>query len=270
MTISLCKEKKSLEIKGFIGNTLLDWEGKIACEIFLPYCNFRCPWLFQKQEKIVSPYINEDSIAMDFGCGMGYYDIYMARTLTKGKVIAVDIQEKMLKVLIKRAMINNCEDRICPCKPNNIYEKFICKVDFVVSSWVFHELDNKEKAFELINSYLKPKGKFLLMEPNFIFHDKKSNFLDSVEMGVHKGFKKISMLKISLNYSVLFEKMEDCKHDKLYNLIDETFVYLNSEIGIRAFAYSNNHTLSSFHSINTGPPFFSFMISSQQECATTQ
>jgi pyruvate formate lyase activating enzyme len=30
-------------IKGFINQTLIDWEGKIASEIFLPGCNFRCP-----------------------------------------------------------------------------------------------------------------------------------------------------------------------------------------------------------------------------------
>lgn len=31
-------------IRGFIENTLIDWEGKIACEVFLPTCNFRCPF----------------------------------------------------------------------------------------------------------------------------------------------------------------------------------------------------------------------------------
>ena len=31
-------------IRGFIENTLIDWEGKIACEIFLPTCNLRCPF----------------------------------------------------------------------------------------------------------------------------------------------------------------------------------------------------------------------------------
>ena len=30
-------------IKGFIKQTLIDWEGKIASEIFLPGCNFHCP-----------------------------------------------------------------------------------------------------------------------------------------------------------------------------------------------------------------------------------
>lgn len=32
------------EIKGFTKNTLLDWDGQIASIIFLPGCNFRCPY----------------------------------------------------------------------------------------------------------------------------------------------------------------------------------------------------------------------------------
>ena len=32
------------QIKGFIQNSLLDWPGKIASILFLPGCNFRCPF----------------------------------------------------------------------------------------------------------------------------------------------------------------------------------------------------------------------------------
>ena len=31
-------------IRGFIENTLIDWEGRIACEVFLPTCDLRCPF----------------------------------------------------------------------------------------------------------------------------------------------------------------------------------------------------------------------------------
>lgn len=32
------------QIKGFLENTLIDWPGRIASELFLPGCNFRCPF----------------------------------------------------------------------------------------------------------------------------------------------------------------------------------------------------------------------------------
>jgi len=31
-------------VKGFIENSLLDWEGRLAAVLFLPGCNFRCPF----------------------------------------------------------------------------------------------------------------------------------------------------------------------------------------------------------------------------------
>jgi len=34
----------TLEIKGFIETSLVDWDGKIVSVIFLPGCNFRCPY----------------------------------------------------------------------------------------------------------------------------------------------------------------------------------------------------------------------------------
>jgi len=34
----------SITIKGFLKNTLLDWDGRIASVVFTPGCNFRCPY----------------------------------------------------------------------------------------------------------------------------------------------------------------------------------------------------------------------------------
>ena len=35
---------KTLIIKGFIQNSLLDWDGKIVSTLYVPGCNFRCPY----------------------------------------------------------------------------------------------------------------------------------------------------------------------------------------------------------------------------------
>jgi pyruvate formate lyase activating enzyme len=44
----------NLEIKGFIPNTMLDWEGMLASTIFLPRCNFRCPFC-QNPDLVLHP-----------------------------------------------------------------------------------------------------------------------------------------------------------------------------------------------------------------------
>lgn len=35
-----------MEIKGFIGVSLIDWDGKVSSVIFLPGCNMRCPFCY--------------------------------------------------------------------------------------------------------------------------------------------------------------------------------------------------------------------------------
>ena len=42
------------QIKGFIHQTLIDWEGKIASEVFLPGCNYHCP-ICHSSYLVVSP-----------------------------------------------------------------------------------------------------------------------------------------------------------------------------------------------------------------------
>ena len=37
-----------MEIKGFIDISLSDWDGKVSSVIFLPKCNFRCPFCYNK------------------------------------------------------------------------------------------------------------------------------------------------------------------------------------------------------------------------------
>jgi pyruvate formate lyase activating enzyme len=39
----------SIEIKGFIGVSLVDWDGKVSSVIFLPGCNLRCPFCYNTQ-----------------------------------------------------------------------------------------------------------------------------------------------------------------------------------------------------------------------------
>ena len=76
-----------------------------------------CPWwlaytfdnalrrLFQRPEPMLAAYVQTGMTAMDVGCGMGYFSIGMAKMVgSSGKVIAVDVQQRMLKVPSKCSM----------------------------------------------------------------------------------------------------------------------------------------------------------------------
>ena len=43
-----------LVIKGFIPTSLIDWDGKIVSTIYIPYCNFRCPFC-HNPELVLNP-----------------------------------------------------------------------------------------------------------------------------------------------------------------------------------------------------------------------
>ena len=75
-----------------------------------------CPWwmaytfdnpvrkLFHNPQKIFDAYIRVGMTVMDVGCGMGYFSRGMAKLVgTSEKVIAVDLQQKMLDIMLKRA-----------------------------------------------------------------------------------------------------------------------------------------------------------------------
>ena len=86
-----------------------------------------CPWwfcysfdnplrrFFHDSEPLLALYVKPGMTAVDIGCGMGYFTIPLARiTGPGGKVIAVDLQERMLDALVRRAAKAGVADRIVP------------------------------------------------------------------------------------------------------------------------------------------------------------
>ncbi|NTW59852.1 MAG: methyltransferase domain-containing protein, partial [Nitrospirae bacterium] len=84
-----------------------------------------CPWWlawtfdnplrkwFQDPERILGSLVREGMTVADIGCGMGYFSVAMARMVgPAGRVLSVDLQEKMLKYLEKRAVRAGVQDRI--------------------------------------------------------------------------------------------------------------------------------------------------------------
>jgi len=56
--------------------------------------------LIHPPQKILSPYVREGMTVLDIGCGMGFFRISLAQMVgPNGKVIWVDMQEKMLQLL---------------------------------------------------------------------------------------------------------------------------------------------------------------------------
>jgi ubiquinone/menaquinone biosynthesis C-methylase UbiE len=176
-----------------------------------------CPWwmactfdnplrrFFHKPEEIFSPYLKEGMTAIDLGCGMGYFSIGMAKIVGEsGKIIAVDLQQKMLDTLRKRAKKAGVNNRITTllCDENNIgiHEA----VDFALAFWMAHETPDEKNFLKQVHAILKQSGKLLLTEPKG--HVTLSEFKKTVSMAQEAGFKFIASPIISLSHTALFEK----------------------------------------------------------------
>ena len=176
-----------------------------------------CPWwlaytfdhklrrIFHNPEKIVAPYLREGMTAMDIGCGMGFFSISMAKIVgDTGSVIAVDLQQKMLDNLEKRAQLAGVAERIVRyrCEPDNIGTHQ--NVDFALTFWMVHEASNAQKLLNQIYAALKPGGKYLLVEPRL--HVSAASFEETLDAAGQAGFKMRETPKVALSRAVVFKK----------------------------------------------------------------
>ncbi len=137
-----------------------------------------CPWwggyfidnrirrLLHKREVILGDLVKQGMTVMDFGCGMGFLTIAMAEMVGEdGHVVAVDLQQRMLDVLRRRAEKVGVSDRIRThqCEPDCIGVEG--PVDLVLAFWSAHEVPDLEGFLGQVHACLRPDGKFLVAEP---------------------------------------------------------------------------------------------------------
>jgi ubiquinone/menaquinone biosynthesis C-methylase UbiE len=184
---------------------------------YLFYRKRVCPWwicftfdnvlrkLFHDPDQILRPYINEGDVVLDIGPGMGYFTIPMAKMVGEnGRVIAADIQEKMLSALEKRAIRSGVQQRITLhlCSSDSLGVK--SEVDFILAFWMMHEVPDKQRFLAELHSLLKDNGYFLLVEP--IIHTTKADFEESVCLAGQAGFTQCKNPEIFFCRGALFKK----------------------------------------------------------------
>jgi SAM-dependent methyltransferase len=140
-----------------------------------------CPWwlgylhasairrLVEKPERLVGPYLEEGMTVLDVGCGMGFFTLPMARIVgPSGKVVAVDLQARMLSGLRRRALKAGLADRIVSrlCEPESLgLDEYQGTIDFALAFAVVHEVSNKERLFAELRQAVARHGRLLVAEP---------------------------------------------------------------------------------------------------------
>ncbi len=156
--------------------------------------------LFENPDKILHQFVHEGMTVLEPGCGMGFFTLPLARLVgPKGRVIAIDIQPKMLSVLARRAKKAALSERIELRQVASTglgIEDFSGEVDFVAAFHMVHEMPNPSDFFTEVWKALKPGGKVLVIEPKgHVTYDQFKEIVDSAEkigFRVNTDFSKVS------------------------------------------------------------------------------
>jgi ubiquinone/menaquinone biosynthesis C-methylase UbiE len=164
-------------------------------------------WL-QNPRKILKPYIREGMTVLDLGCGPGFFTIEIARLLNgTGKVIAADLQDKMLNKVAGKITGSDLERRIELHKCGNTAIGLSEKADFILAFWMVHEVPGHERLFEELKSVLKPGGQILIVEPKI--HVTRIAFEKMTDIILKAGFKIVGRPEVIISRTILLEQTQN-------------------------------------------------------------
>jgi len=179
-----------------------------------------CPWwlgyllasplrrLWQDPDKLLAPYVREGMTLLEPGPGIGFFTPALARLGgPSGRVVAVDIQPRMLASLERRLRRAGLAGRV-ECRlaaPDSLAIPDLAgTVDFVLAFALVHELPSASGFFRELFQALKPGGAILLAEPPG--HVTAATFDQELEAARAAGFAVTGRPSISRTHSALLGK----------------------------------------------------------------
>jgi ubiquinone/menaquinone biosynthesis C-methylase UbiE len=179
-----------------------------------------CPWyigyllanplraIYQNPSSILGPYLKPGMKVLEVGPGMGFFTLPMAAIVgDTGKIYSVDLQDKMLSSLRRRArrrkLDHIIDTRLCSGSSLGV-ESLKETMDFVLAFAVVHEIPETERFLDEVRDSLRTGGTMLVSEPKG--HVKEDEF-ESLIISVEKhGFKILERPNIRGGHSAVFAK----------------------------------------------------------------
>jgi ubiquinone/menaquinone biosynthesis C-methylase UbiE len=163
-------------------------------------------WL-QDPEELIKPYISPGMTVLEPGPGMGFFTLPLARRVGSGRVVAVDIQPKMLKALRRRAekagLVQRIDVRLAQRDSLGI-DDLQGAVDFILAVAVVHEMPSAESFFKQAAVALKPEGRLLFAEP--AGHVKPDFFAKELDFAGRAGLVEKNQLLVKRFHAALLAK----------------------------------------------------------------
>jgi len=179
-----------------------------------------CPWwlgyllasplrgLQYKADSILAPYVREGMTVLEPGPGMGFFTVELARRVgPSGRVIAPEIQPKMLEALkrrlAKRSLLERVDARLVRRESLGV-DDLAGSVDFTLAFAVVHELPAPDRFFAEVAKASKPGASLLMAEPKG--HVKPSLFESELKMASHAGFELVDQPAVRSSLTARFKR----------------------------------------------------------------
>ena len=180
-----------------------------------------CPWwvgyllagplrrLLCDPAALLAPYVREAMTVLEPGPGMGFFTLELARRVgPTGRVVAVDIQPKMIDGLKRRAakagLAERIDARVAP-RPDTLGVGDLSNaVDFVLAFAVVHEIPSASVFFRESAQVLKPGALLLLAEP--AGHVDQAEFASELEAAAEAGFAIVARPSIRRSSAALLQR----------------------------------------------------------------
>ena len=164
--------------------------------------------LFQNPVAIVGPYVKPGMTVIEPGPGMGFFTIELARRVgPTGRVVTVDVQEKMLEGLRRRARRAGVAERIDTrlVQPGSLgLGDLAGTADFGLAFAMVHEYRDFSGFFAQMAAALRPGGELLLVEPSG--HVDDAHFDAELSAAATAGLDLVARPKVRASISALLVK----------------------------------------------------------------
>jgi ubiquinone/menaquinone biosynthesis C-methylase UbiE len=179
-----------------------------------------CPWwlgyllaspirrLLQDPAKVVAPFVREGMTVLEPGPGMGFFTLELARAVgPSGRVVAVDVQPRMLSSLKRRVTRVGLQDRVDArlATPDNLSIADLAgTVDFTLAFALVHELPAVEAFFAEVAGVSKLGAGLLFAEP--AGHVKQADFEAELAAATHAGFELVTRPPIRRTHAAFLKR----------------------------------------------------------------
>jgi cyclopropane fatty-acyl-phospholipid synthase-like methyltransferase len=179
-----------------------------------------CPWWlgyllisplrswWQDPAKILNGYVSPGMTVLEPGPGMGFFTLDLLRKVGEGgKVVALDVQPKMLSRLKRRAakagVSSRLDARLASADSMGMAD-LTGKVDFTLAFAVVHEFPDAADFFRQVDAASKPGAAILLAEPKG--HLSSEEFEKELYAASQSGFRVQSRPRILRSLTALLVK----------------------------------------------------------------